>query len=60
MLLQLFFSFQDSILCYCVISGGNRYIPTGGCGGPSRPNVADPFTGASRYVPSHSDAVTGV
>ena len=49
---------------FCVISGGNRYIPAGGSGGPRPVDVTDPFTGASRYVPSGrsgvSDSVTSV
>jgi hypothetical protein len=43
---------------FCVISGGNRYIPASSSGGPSRVNAADPFTGASRYVPSHGSGVS--
>jgi hypothetical protein len=51
--------------CFCVVLGGNRYIPAGDSGGPSPVNVTDPFTGASRYVPSGgesgvSDSVTSV
>jgi hypothetical protein len=42
---------------YCVVSGGNRYIPSGSSGRPSSANVADPFTGASRYVPSYGNGV---
>jgi hypothetical protein len=40
-----------------VVSGGNRYIPSGFSGRPSPANVADPFTGTSRYVPSYGNGV---
>jgi hypothetical protein len=59
-----FILFFIKSVCFYVISGGNRYIPAGGSGGPSPVDVTDPFTGASRYVPSHrsgvSDSVTSV
>jgi hypothetical protein len=48
---------QDGMFCYCVISGGNRYIPTGSSGEPNCANAADPFTGASRYVPFYGSGV---
>ena len=57
--MTLYISILNShpLICGLLFTGGNRYIPGEPSSGSRGQNAADPFTGASRYVPSFTNGL---